>query len=300
MVEDLSGMKAVAYARVSTDEKDHDQDPQTQIDAIRKYCADRNIEIVAEYSEHKSAKDLDRREWDSMMGRIMRGGINLLVARDESRISRDMADMASVVKLLDQFDVRIRYVNSSATPESGAGKLVNTINTWQAEEERRKLRANTSAGMQMRKARGEHMGKYLAFAFAEDIPFMDEHMKGRINTDPNRTTKKDGTPGRITKIYPENYIYSFARDGYSLTYVAEKVLGISHATLIYAMKKREDVPKVRYRDDGSPVYYCRYTGLKDRYSVYMTLYDEAISRRKGVSSETVENEAEKPSERVVG
>lgn len=297
MVETFPGATAVLYARVSTD--DHDQITSTQVDAMKRYCEERLIEIVGIYEEKQSAKDLDRREWDAMMGRIVRGGVTFLIARDESRISRSTEDMASVVKLLSQFGTVIRYVNSPIAPETGVGKLFNTFNTWQAEEERKKLRANTSAGMQQRKAQGKHMGKCLVFAFAEDVPYMDEHMRGRINTDPNRSTKGEGQ-GRMTKIYPEEYIYSFARTGYSMTYVAEEVIGVSHAVFINALHKREEKPNVRYRKDGTPEYYYRYTGLKDRYSVYETLYSDAIARKKGLPLERVENGAEIPQERVVG
>ncbi len=290
MPEKFPGAKAVLYARVSTDDKD--QRPETQVVAMEEYCREREIEIVSVYKEKQSAGDLDRHEWDSMMGRIMRGGITFLIARDESRISRDVGDMAEVVKLLSNFGTVIRYVNSSSRPEDDAGKLLNSVNTWQAEVERKKLKANTSSGMQQRIREKYHMGRFLVFAFSEDIAYMDKERKGRINTDPARS--KNGT---TTKIYPEDYIYAFAREGKSLTYVAEKVIGIPHSVLIAEMKPREKESRVRYNKDGEPVRYYRYKGLKDRYSVYMAFYDEAISRRKGVSSEKVIFGGENPSEK---
>lgn len=285
---------AVLYARVSTDENDKDQRTETQVEQMKAYCAQNGYEIVGIYSEHGSAGDLDRHEWDAMMGRIMRGGVTYLIARDESRITRSTEDMATVTRLLSAFGTVIRYVNSSARPEEATGKLINVVNTWQAEVERKKLKANTSAGMQQRKREGNHMGKPLAFAFEEDLPLMDATMRGRVNTDPSRSSK-----GKVTKIYREDDIFMFARQGRSLTYVAEHVVGVSHSVLIAGMKKREDEPRVRFNKYGDKIYYYRYTGLKDRYTVYMTLYDESISRRKGVPSERVGFGPENPSERVV-
>ncbi len=259
---------------------------------MRQYCVNHGIEVVATYVDEESGGDLDRRGLDSAIGRITRGDITYLIARDESRLSRDMNDMAKIVDTIAEYGTVIRYVNSPVRPEEDSGKLMNGINTWQAEIERKKLRQNTRAGMLQRKWEGHHMGKFLAFAFEEDVDLIEAEQKGRINRDPGRSKNK-----AVTKIAPEDYIYSFAKAGKSLTYVAEKVLHISHSTLIAAMKPREAVPHIRRNKDGDAIEFYRYTGLKDRYTVYMTLYDEAISRRKGRQSERAVKPPENPSER---
>ncbi len=49
-------MKVILYARVST--RDGDQDPETQLYALRQYAAQRGWEIVREYVDQASATDL--------------------------------------------------------------------------------------------------------------------------------------------------------------------------------------------------------------------------------------------------
>ena len=128
------GMSAVLYARVSTDDKD--QTTETQIRNMRAWCAEQGVEIVGEYEEEKSAKDLDRPKFDACIGRIARGGVNILLAWNESRLSRDMDDMSTITKIVRSYGTVIRYVANSVEPENSTGKLLNSINTWQAQEER--------------------------------------------------------------------------------------------------------------------------------------------------------------------
>ena len=52
-------MKVALYARVST--SDRDQDPETQLMPLRDYCRAQGWEIVGEYVDHPSARDLAHR-----------------------------------------------------------------------------------------------------------------------------------------------------------------------------------------------------------------------------------------------
>lgn len=280
MANELKGAKAVLYARVSTDDKD--QNPETQLVMMRDYCKEHGIEIVEEFSEMVSGGSLaDRHEWNSLMGRVMAGGITMILARDESRISRNMHDMSDITKLLEIKGTVIRYLDSPVMPEDDTGQLLNMINTWHGQQTLKNIRINTSEAMQEKKRKGYHVGRFAKFVFKEDIEEWNRIAKGYINEDPNRSEK-----GEVTIIRSEESIYSYAREGYPLTYVAHDVLHISHSTLISMMKPREEEPDHYVRTKGGKLIPCyRNHGLKDRYTVYMTLYDEAISSRKAVKSE---------------
>ena len=59
-------MRAAVYARVSTDDKGQTVD--NQLFAIRGYCQQRGIEIVKEYTDYASAKDLkERKQWRELL-----------------------------------------------------------------------------------------------------------------------------------------------------------------------------------------------------------------------------------------
>ena len=289
MVEKYTGARALLYARVSTDDKD--QDPETQVRMMEQWCREREVTIVEIFREKQSAGDTKRPQWRALMGTIFEGdeGITMVVARDESRISRDVEDMNLITKRRGERGVLLRYVSSASTPETGIGNIISHISTWQGEEERRKLKANTKSGMKTRQMAGQHCGRPAKFAFAEDL---EDSADGRIVIDPN------AHPSHVTtKIYTEETIYSFARAGKSISWVARKVLGISPSAFIAELKQREENPSIRYNKDGEPVEYYRFKGTKDRFSVYTALYEEAIGVRKGDCSERVGNPDGNRSER---
>ena len=64
---------------------------------------------------------------------------------------------------------------------------------------------------------------------------------------------------------PEKTLYDYARSGYTLNYVAEKILHIPPTCLVWELRERQpDNPK------------CRYKGLKDRYTPYMQILHSVL------------------------
>ena len=208
------------YARVSTDDKD--QTTETQIRNMRSWCADQGVEIVAEYEEEKSAKDMDRPKFEACIGRIALGGINILLAWNESRLSRDMEDMTAITKLVRSYGTVIRYVSNAVEPENSTGQLLNSINTWQAQEERKKLSLNTKVGMETAKAHGVHCGRMLALCWSHRVAEMESMIaKGDDCKQP-------------TKIIPIEVVFDLARQGYTINR-ASGIIGVSRSTLKRAL-----------------------------------------------------------------
>lgn len=227
----LEGFTAVLYARVSTDDKD--QTTASQIREMEAWCLREGVEIIGTYSEERSAGDLDRPEWDRLMGRIARGGVNILLAWSESRISRSTEDMTAIEKLLRTFNVRIRYVSSSVAPETPEGSLINHIWTWQAQQEREKLRINTKNGMLTRKIQGIHCGRPLAIVLAHNI----EKEKARIN--------------EKTKIITLDSIMEYAAAGWSLPKTAA-AFGVTPDTLRRVLLAEDELERFRGLAKGVP------------------------------------------------
>lgn len=210
------GMTAVLYARVSTDDKD--QTTETQIRNMRMWCAEQGVEIVAEYEEERSAKDLDRPKFDACIGRIARGGVNILLAWNESRLSRDMDDMSTITRIVRQYGTVIRYVANAVEPENSTGKLLNSINTWQAQEERKKLSINTKVGMETAKAHGVHCGRMLAMCWSH-----------RVVENAAMIAKGENCK-QPTKILSIDVVMDLAGQGMTLN-MASRYLGVSYNTL---------------------------------------------------------------------
>ena len=214
------GMTAVLYARVSTDDKD--QTTETQIRNMRTWCADQGVEIVAEYEEEKSAKDMDRPKFEACIGRIALGGVNILLAWNESRLSRDMEDMTAITKLVRSYGTVIRYVSNAVEPENSTGQLLNSINTWQAQEERKKLSLNTKVGMETAKAHGVHCGRMLALCWSHRVAEMESMIA------------KGDDYKQSTKIIPIDVVFDLARQGYTINR-ASGIIGVSRSTLKRAL-----------------------------------------------------------------
>lgn len=230
-----AGMTAVLYARVSTDDKG--QTTETQVREMKNWCESNDVIILGVYEEEKSAKDMDRKGLDSAIGRIVRGGVNILLAWSESRLSRDTGDMAMINKIVQSSGAIIRYVSSdSSRPEESCGKLINFINTWQAEEERAKLRLNTKKGMETAKINGIHCGRPLSFCFVH-----------RVKENEKRIQREGDHKTVILSI---DTLMEYADQGLSISKTAQ-FIGVSHETLRKELKKEGLFDKFKDRSDSA-------------------------------------------------
>lgn len=295
---------AVIYARVSTD--DSDQTVENQLPLCRKYCEEHGYKVLGEYYEDYTGSTINRPKFLEMLGRLELRDINYVVAYDQSRLTRckeTRGSFAKVQELINGKGAMIRFVASDIDPHSEAGEILTSLNNITNANYNIELAKRTSIGMQTRKKNGEHVGRPAAFMFTEDIEGAPE---GRFQ----KADPEHGIAG--TKTAPEAYVMSFAKEGISLRKAAE-LIGVSVSTLIAEMKPQEETPSRRLKKvalakakdptyqikDTDYVTFYRYKGTKDRYSEYMTLYEQAVNERKGVCAERVGNDPEICSEKVV-
>lgn len=278
------GMRAVLYARVSTNDKG--QTNETQIRAMREWCETNGVKIVDIYRDEESGTTLLRDEFSKMIVHILTPPyqVDMLLAYDQSRLTRDKK-LEDIMRMVEPSGCLVRFVRMDLDPTTFEGDLVNALLERVDKRENDVRRDKTRQGMMTRKSNGKHVGRPARFMFSEDI---ESAPKGRFQApDPER-----GVRGTITAT--EQYIYSFAREGKSLYYVAHTVLGIDHHTLINEMKTRPTDAPVDER--GYPL--DRSKGVKDRYTVYMEIYNRARGREEGSQGERVGNEAETAGGRV--
>ncbi len=157
MSSPYAGMTAVLYARVSTDDKGQNTD--VQVLKMKEWCSYHEVEILGIYEEEKSGKNMDRPELDRVIGRIARGGVNMLLAFDVSRLGRNASDVDQIRKTVSQYKTVIRYVTNDFAPETGAGRLINGVEAWEAEQHLEKHSNAVKAGMQHARIYGTASGK---------------------------------------------------------------------------------------------------------------------------------------------
>lgn len=272
IVPDDEQFRAVIYCRVSTDDKDQTNDTQERV--CREWCESKGFIVLDIYKDEESGTTLDRKDFSRMLSRIMLSrDVDYIVAYDQSRITRG-EDFNDLKKTLSEFRCRFRFVRMDFDDSTMVGKIAQDVMMHVNNEENVIRNERTRLGMQTRRERDkQHLGRPARIVFAEDEGIQ---LKGRV---------KDG----YTIVVTEDYIMSFARKGYTLNFVANRILHVTYHSLVNEMRLRDP------SDSKS-----RGMGTKDRYSEYMRiLRGESDGVNKGSDEQRVGNGPETTEQRVV-
>ncbi len=268
------GRRAVIYARVSTDDKGQTVDTQVRI--CKEFCESKGHTILDVYTDEQSGSNLDRPGFNKMLGRItFKKDVDYVVVYDQSRLTRN-GDFKEIKETFGQYRTYIRLASMDIDLDSLAGDVI-TSNTGIFDKNENKVRnEKTHLKMYNLIQDGYHVGRPARFMFSEDVQHAP---KGRF------------VQGK-TLLATEDYIFSFARRGFEIPYVAKQILSICTNTL-----KNEMKPCVWEYTESGP--YAR----PDRLSAYRAILEDAKKggndRQKGSPSKRVDNPPEMPSKRVV-
>lgn len=105
-------VRAAAYARFSTDLQ-NEKSADDQIVLCRTFAANKGFQVVAAYADKakSGASMFNRDEVLSMLADAKAGRFNAIIVEHLDRLSRDMADMATIKKQMDFLGVRILTVH---------------------------------------------------------------------------------------------------------------------------------------------------------------------------------------------
>ncbi len=85
-------VRAILYARVSTDDQVKMYSLKQQLEALREYCRSNGIEVTEEIvDEGVSGAYLERPGLDRIRDLVESGGVDLVLAQDRDRFSREPA-----------------------------------------------------------------------------------------------------------------------------------------------------------------------------------------------------------------
>ncbi|BAO43039.1 recombinase family protein [Thiolapillus brandeum] len=138
----------IGYARVSS----HDQNPDLQLDALRKAgCGQLFVEKV-------TGSGLKvRNEWEACR-RVLRKGDTLVVWRLD-RLGRSLKDLVEIMQDLEENTIGFRSLTENIDTTSAGGKLIFHIFGALAEFEHSLIRERTKAGLAAARARGRKGGR---------------------------------------------------------------------------------------------------------------------------------------------
>ena len=147
------------YARVSADDKE--QNPETQLHAMRRYCLARAWDAPAELMDHASARDMrGRRAWRRMIEAAGRREFDALLVYRLVRPFRHVRDgVISIDRLnecgVDFISVEDRYIDTT----SPMGEVMFIISSLWAQLEGVGISQRVRAGMDRVWAQGVRLGR---------------------------------------------------------------------------------------------------------------------------------------------
>lgn len=151
-------VRVALYARVST--RDHDQDPELQLEALRDYARTRGWEVL-EYVDTAAAGDLAHRTaWAKLLADVARRRVDRVLVWKLDRAFRSTLHALATLRDFEHAGVGFA---SLTQPEldtiSATGRLVFTILAALAEMERELIADRVREGMRHAARRGARIGR---------------------------------------------------------------------------------------------------------------------------------------------
>lgn len=162
----MNTVRVGIYARVST----KDQSTDMQIDALRKYCAQRGWKIVHEESETASGAKTTRPKRAEMILMAKQRKLDAIVVWKLDRWGRSTIDVINTVEELKAFGVTFVSVTEAIDLSTPMGQAFLTILSALAQMERELIKERVKAGVERyREINGEWGRPKSARAKAEQV-----------------------------------------------------------------------------------------------------------------------------------
>jgi len=149
---------AAIYARVST--VGHGQDPEVQLQPLRRVAQDRGWQVVGEFVDvGVSGSKESRPELDRMMSLIRSGKVQVVAVHRFDRLARSTRHLLDFLDECRRSNVDFISVSESVDTSTPVGKMVFTFLGAVAEFERSLIIERVRAGVAKAKADGVHCGR---------------------------------------------------------------------------------------------------------------------------------------------
>src|ERR1700680_1207621 len=153
-------MRAIGYARVSTDKKaDRGVSLDAQTEKIRAMALVHDaelIDIIVEAGE--SAKSLNRLGMQRLLALIDSGEVQTVIIAKLDRLTRSVKDLCELLERFERRGVALVSVGESLDTGSAAGRLVVNIMAAVSQWEREAIGERTRDALRHKRANGERVG----------------------------------------------------------------------------------------------------------------------------------------------
>ena len=179
-------MKVALYARVSTDDKE--QNPETQLFALRQFCQDAGYEVFQEYVDRARAKDyLHRKAWQQLQKDARRHKFKSVLVFRLDRAFRSVRECVNCLEDWQERGISFRSLKEEVIDTTTSpGRFMLQILAAVAELESSVIGDRVKAGMARAKAAGSSFGRkmlnipvislYDALREYSDVTLAAEHL----------------------------------------------------------------------------------------------------------------------------
>ena len=148
-------MKAIGYARVSTDEQQKSGlGLGSQISKLQDYCRLYEHDLVGIVSDSASGKDLKREGLERVLKALINGEADALIISKLDRLSRSVKDMGVLLETYFQKRFTLIVVQEQVDTSTAAGRLVLNVLMSVAQWEREAIGERTKDALFQKKKDG--------------------------------------------------------------------------------------------------------------------------------------------------
>jgi site-specific DNA recombinase len=137
--------RAAIYARVSTDEQARGYSLQTQLEAGRKYAAERGYTVAAEFQDDYTGESLDRPGLNELRAFVTADSVGVVIVYDVDRLARKSIYQMLIEEELRRAGAVVEYVNGQYA-DNDEGRLQKQIRGAIAEYEKAKIIERSKRG----------------------------------------------------------------------------------------------------------------------------------------------------------
>jgi len=154
-VEKKEAYKVCLYCRVSTGRQELFQ----QIEACKRFCEYKELEIVDIYQEVGSGKSFNRPFFYKMLVALRKMKYQGIVVFRIDRLGRSVLDLANFLSEMDNKGIKVFSVNENLDRSSAIGKLTVNIILSMAQFERESISEATKQRLAAIKKGGKTLGR---------------------------------------------------------------------------------------------------------------------------------------------
>ena len=163
-------MTTVGYIRVSSEEQARSGlSLENQERKIRAYAEAQDLELSEIYNDAaESAKDLKRPAIQKLLSAVDKGEVSNILIYKLDRLVRHTGNLSSLLEVFEKKKVRLLSVVESLDTTSASGRLVVNMIGVIAQWERETISERTQSAMDVKRGRGEKLGRIPPYGFCAD------------------------------------------------------------------------------------------------------------------------------------